>query len=104
MSELIDAKPFNPDKPYSEVQAHKEYRFKQNGIYYDHLGNPVAEEPPTPSPTAGVRRLNASQSTGNMAAAQLNLSNDIQVGSVPDTIAQARRENAQAAAAEDLLA
>lgn len=104
MNDVNNAKPFNHEKPYAEVHAHKVYRFKQNGFYYDHLGNPVAAEPVQARPTAGVRKLNAAQRAGNAAASQLNLSNEIKVGALPQTTADARRENAIAAAAEDLLA
>lgn len=97
---LSDAKPFNPDRDYSEVHAHKQYRFLQDGIYYDHQGNPVAEQPKPPTVRRGVKRLHEQ---GQQTKAALDMEGMEQIGAVPQTIADVRKENAQAAAAEDLL-
>ena len=99
-SEAVNnAKPFNPDKQYSEVHAHKVYRFLQNGIYYDHQGNPVAEQPKPPKVRQGVKRLHQQGPQGP----NLDLEGLETIGSVPQTVADVRTENAKARAAEDLL-
>ncbi len=98
---VTNAKPFNPDKQYSEVHAHKVYSFLQNGIYYDHQGNPVAEQPKPPTVRQGVKRL---RQQGPQAKANLDLEGMEAIGAVPQSVADVRKENAQAAAAEDLLA
>jgi len=91
---------FNPDKPFTEVHAHKKYRFKQNGYYYDPQGNPVAEEPKPPKVRMGVKKLRKGE--GKQVRPDLGL-DELHVGSLPDAVAETRQENARARAAEDLL-
>lgn len=103
MPDLSQAKPFNPSLHFSEVHAHKLYRYLQRGIYYDAQGSPIGVQPKNPAVAAGVRKLNAG-SKMNKAAGQLKLPSEVKVGAVPDAVIEVRKENAEAAAAEDLLA
>ena len=98
MSEIDNAPALNPEKDYTEVHAHKEYRFKQNGYYYDHQGNPVAKEPDPPKVRMGVKKLRQ----GKQVKPDLQLDQQ-HIGSLPDAIAETRAENTRARAAEDLL-
>lgn len=98
MSNLEGAPAFNPAKDFTEVHAHKKYRYKQGGIYYDPQGNPVAKEPEPPVVRAGMKKLRK----GITVKPDLKM-DGLHVSALPDAIAETRQENVRARAAEDIL-
>lgn len=97
---LANAPKFDPDKDFAEVHGHPLWRVLQNGVYYDNRGVAVEAQAAPPRVKQNIDEL---IKRGRDKAPDLNLDNATTIGSVPTQVAVARKENAQAAAAEDLL-
>jgi hypothetical protein len=89
-------------RSYAVVRGHDDARYLQDGRYFDvfkkHCGDAPAAFTPKKAPPPAPKRQNAREKALARAAEKLG---DLGKGGPPKTVADAARENAAAAAAED---